>query len=325
MYGLRAYIDDVLGLTAADSLFMPSPISHASGLQWGLRTALYIGAPIVLQDRWDAATGLGLIDRHRCSYTLAATPFILDLVEAKASGHGDGSTLRYVASGGAAIPRHLVRAVRESFGAKLMAVFGASETYITTATRPTDAEHLLATDGAPLRGVAVAIVDEAGNTVPTGEQGEIVTRGPQVFLGYLGDPALTKAAFRDGWYRFGDLGRIDEDGMLHVTGRIKDIVIRGGENISVREIEELLLEHPDVGVAAVVGYPDSRLGERCCAVLVPTTGRQPDLADLNRYLLDAGLAKFKLPERLLLVDSMPTTATGKIRKAELRTQLAAGG
>jgi non-ribosomal peptide synthetase component E (peptide arylation enzyme) len=166
--------------------------------------------------------------------------------------------------------------------------------------------------------VQVAVVDDEGRPVAQGLDGEIVTRGPQLFIGYLGDPDLTRRAFRGEWYRFGDLGRIDESGMLRVTGRIKDIVIRGGENISAREIEEVLAEHPSVESVAVVGYPDPRLGERCCAVVVAAEGSAVDLEALNAFLLQRGIAKFKLPERLKTVSELPTTASGKVRKSELR-------
>ena len=318
MFGLHGYIDNVLKLDGNDSVFMPSPISHASGLQWGLRTALHVGAPLVLQDKWDSELALDLIDTHQSSYTLAATPFIVDLIAARSRrGHG-GESLRYIASGGAAILRNLVVDTRKAFGAELMAVFGASETYITTATEPGMDDQRLATDGRALPGVQVAVVDDQGRPVAPGQDGEIVTRGPQLFIGYLGDPDLTHRTFRGEWYRFGDLGRIDESGMLHVTGRIKDIVIRGGENISAREIEEVLTEHPSVESVAIVGYPDPRLGERCCAVVVPAEGWTVDLEVLNTFLLQRGMAMFKLPERLQIVSELPTTPTGKVRKAELR-------
>lgn len=324
MFGLTAYVDQVLGMTADDVVFMPSPVCHASGLEWGLRTAIFLAAPLVLQDRWDPAVALRMVDEHRCTYTLAATPFIIDLIAERARSAGaPGTSLRYVASGGAPIPRHLVAGVREAFGAELMAVFGASETYISTATRPGSPDRMLASDGAALPGVEMAIVDDDGDPVPAGGEGEIATRGPHVFLGYLGDPELTHRAFRGEWYRYGDLGRIDEDGMLHVTGRIKDIVIRGGENISVREVEEALAVHPDVATVAVVAYPDERLGERCCAVVVAEEGTEPTLDGLNRFLREGGMPTFKLPERLWVIDEMPMTTTGKIRKAELRQTLRA--
>jgi acyl-CoA synthetase (AMP-forming)/AMP-acid ligase II len=323
MFGLRAYIDDVLALSGDDAVFMPSPICHASGLQWGLRTALHVGVPIILQDKWDPQFALELIDRHRCTYTLAATPFIVDLIAARSARGRGGESLRYVASGGAPIPRNLVRETREGFGAELMAVFGASETYVTTATSPAMPDHCLATDGRALPGVEVDVVDSAGRSVPPGVEGEIVTRGPQLFIGYLGDPELTARAFRGEWYRFGDLGHIDASGMLHVTGRIKDIIIRGGENISAREIEEVLVEHPGIARVAIVGYPDPRLGERCCAVVVPVEGQAISLDAVNAFLNEHGVARYKLPERLEIVDDLPTTTTGKVRKAELRQQLAA--
>jgi acyl-CoA synthetase (AMP-forming)/AMP-acid ligase II len=326
MFGLRAYIGSVLGLTPSDCVFMPSPVCHASGLQWGLRAALYSCAPLILQDRWDPRIALRLIDKHECTYTLAATPFVVDLVAAREVDAGDGSSLRYVCSGGAPIPRHLVGDVRQAFGAQLMAVFGASETYIATCTRPEDSDDQLGTDGTALPGVDIAIVDESGAEVARGVEGEITSRGANTFLGYLGDPALTQQAFRGSWYRFGDLATMDQDGRIRVTGRIKDIVIRGGENISVREIEELLADHPAVAAVAVIGYPDARLGERCCAVVVPAVAAAaPALDDLCSFLRQQGVAKFKLPERLCLVDALPMTSTGKVKKAELRALVAHPG
>jgi acyl-CoA synthetase (AMP-forming)/AMP-acid ligase II len=324
MFGLRAYIGSVLGLTTSDCVFMPSPVCHASGLQWGLRAAIYSGAPLILQDRWDPQVALRLIDEHRCTYTLAATPFIVDLITAAATADADtGGSLHYVGSGGAPIPRALVDDVRRAFGAKLMSVFGASETYIASCTRPEDSDDRLATDGIALPGVQIAIVDQDGVEVARGVEGEIVNRGPNVFLGYLGDPALTERAFRGSWYRFGDLAIMDHDGRIRVTGRIKDIVIRGGENISAREIEELLDDHPGVAGVAVVGYPDARLGERCCAVVVAADRvPAPVLEDLCAFLSLRGVPKFKLPERLLLVDELPMTPTGKVKKADLRAMVA---
>jgi len=324
MFGLRAFIGGVLGLGPGDCVFMPSPICHASGLQWGLRTAAYAGVPLVLQDRWDPAVAAELIGTHGCTYTLAATPFVVDLLAAHRSGSPGVDRLRYIASGGAPIPRHLVAEVRDALDAELIAVFGSSETYVATTARPGDPEHLMATDGAPLPGVEVQILDPTGCPVPSGVDGEIVTRGPHVFLGYLGDPTLTTGSFTGQWYHYGDIGRFDADGRLHVTGRIKDIVIRGGENISVREVEDLLSEHPLIGQVAVVGYPDPRLGERCCAVVRPPGREAPTLADLVEYLRARGLPTFKSPERLEIVGEMPMTVTGKIRKSRLRELVAAG-
>jgi acyl-CoA synthetase len=325
MFGLRAYIGSVLSLTASDCVFMPSPVCHASGLQWGLRAALFSCAPLILQDRWDPQIALSLIDKHQCTYTLAATPFIVDLIAARETDAGRGRSLRYICSGGAPIPRHLVDDVRRAFGAQLLSVFGASETYVATCTRPQDSDEQLATDGIALEGVRIAIVDEDGAEVATGVEGEITSRGPNTFLGYLGDPALTQRAFRGSWYRFGDLATMDRDGRIRVTGRVKDIIIRGGENISAREIEDLLTDHPGIAAVAVVGYPDDRLGERCCAVVVPVTeGAAPTLEDLCSFLRQRGAAKFKLPERLYLVEALPLNATGKVKKAELRALLANG-
>jgi acyl-CoA synthetase (AMP-forming)/AMP-acid ligase II len=326
MFGLRTYIGHILGLGEGDSVFMPSPICHASGLQWGLRAAIYARSPLILQDRWDPVAALDTLRRRRCTYTLAATPFIIDLLDSQRRSSQpptDQLPLRYIASGGAQIPRRLVCEVRQTLGAEMMSVFGASETYIATATRPGDPDDMLETDGLPLPETETGVFDEFGTPLPFGVEGEIATRGPHVFIGYLGDPEISRQSFRDGWYRFGDLGRIDDNGCLHVTGRLKDIVIRGGENISVREVEEVLLSHPLVRQVAIVGYPDARLGERCCAVVLVVPGAEIGLPEINDYLLTAGVAKFKLPEKLRFVDSMPMTASGKIRKTELRSLAAA--
>lgn len=313
-YGLRTYLGDVLGLARGSAVFMPSPICHATGLQWGLRTAVHVNAPLVLQDRWDPAVGLDLIAEHGCVYTLAATPFIMDLVGEQRRRGRTQTSLQAVVSGGAPIPRHLVDACDQALGAPLLSVFGATETFVTSANRPGDPPELLTTDGCALPGTELQIRAD----------GEITARGPHVFAGYL-DAARTRAAFDGAWYRFGDLGSIDAAGALTVNGRIKDIVIRGGQNIGVREVEELLAAHPDIAEVAVVGYPDERLGERCCAVVVPVEGASPELSDLIDHLLSRGIAKFKLPERLKVLDAMPRTATGKIRKTDLRSLLASEG
>jgi DNA-binding GntR family transcriptional regulator len=191
------------------------------------------------------------------------------------------------------------------------------------AARPQDDDEQLATDGIALPGVQVAILDEDGERVAAEVEGEITNHGPNTFLGYLGDPALTQRAFRGSWCRFGDLAAMDRDGRIRVTGRVKDIVLRGGENISAPEIEELLAEHPGIAAVAVVGYPDARLGERCCAIVVPAiASAAPTLTDLRSFLHQNGVAKFKLPERLCLVDALPLTATRKVKKAELRALVA---
>ncbi|HTK67619.1 MAG TPA: AMP-binding protein [Pseudonocardia sp.] len=309
-YGLRTYLDEVLGLPCGSPVFMPSPICHATGLQWGLRAASHVRGALVLQDRWDPSVALDLVTGHGCAYTLAATPFIADLVAEQRRRGATGSPFTAIVSGGAPIPRHLVSACADVLGAPLLSVFGATETYVTTANRPGDPPELLATDGCPLPGTELAIRPD----------GEITARGPHVFAGYL-DPERTRAAFDGEWYRFGDLGTIDASGALTVNGRIKDIVIRGGQNIAVREVEELLIRHSAVEEVAVVGYPDERLGERCCAVVVAAPGPAPTLPGLVDYLLAQGIARYKLPERLVLREAMPRTATGKIRKAELRAAL----
>jgi acyl-coenzyme A synthetase/AMP-(fatty) acid ligase len=323
-FDLCRYVDDVLSLGNDECVFMPSPICHATGLQWGLRTAIHCRALLVLQDRWSADAAVDMVEAHRCTYLLAATPFVAELTEAADRRGTKLDSLRYLVSGGAPIPRQLIGEVGRTLDTEQLCVFGATETYVTTATAPSDPIEVLLSDGRPLPGVEVAIFGADGARVATGVEGEIVTRGPHVFLGYLGDEHLTTSAFWGEWYRFGDVGWLDDLGALHVTGRIKDIVIRGGQNISVREIEEHLRTHPQVGDVAIVGYPDLRLGERCCAFVVPSTGVGVlALDELCSFLLDRGLARYKLPERLELVDRLPMTASGKYRRVELRAKATA--
>lgn len=189
----------------------------------------------------------------------------------------------------------------------------------------TDDTRSLTSDGKVLPGSSVKIVDPLGEEVPRGEQGDIAYRGPMHMLEYIGNPTETEALFTpDGYSRSGDLGVMDADGYVRVTGRLKDIVIRGGMNISVRQVEDLLTAHPGVAAAAVVGMPDRRLGERICLYLVPRPGHEDvTLEDVKQYLLREGLAVQKLPERLEIVPELPMTATGKIQKHRLREDIAA--
>jgi acyl-CoA synthetase (AMP-forming)/AMP-acid ligase II len=305
-----------LGMTPADIVWMPSPIGHSTGLNYGVRIALTFGLPLVLQDRWNAAEAAHLIERFRCTYTVAATTFLADLAEQGRQGGADLSSLRLFSSGGAPIPAALVEEA-ESLGMTVLRLYGSTEVLVATWNRPDSPRALrLATDGRPLDHVDVEVRDDAGRSV-VGEPGEIFVRGPNTSVGFFADPERTSATFDPaGWVRSGDLGVLDEHGHLTIVGRRKEIIIRGGMNIAPREIEDLIRAMPAVAVVAVVGLPDSRLGEITCACVVPR--REPvTLEAVVDHLRAQGVAAYKLPQRLVTVDALPTTSTGKVRKFEL--------
>jgi len=306
-----------LGLGAHDVVWMPSPIGHSTGLNYGVRVALYHGIPLVLQDRWDGAAAVELVARWRCSYTLVATTFVRDLIEAARAASADLSSLRLLGCGGATVTPDLVDAAA-ALGATELRLYVSTEVIVATWNRPGgDAAARRDTDGPALDHMEVEVRDDDGRAL-TGEPGEIFVRGPNVSVGFYADPPRTAATYgEDGWLRSGDIGVLDAAGNLTIAGRRKEIIIRGGLNIAPREIEELLLAHDAVDEVAVVGLPDARLGEIACACVVVAEGATVELEELVAYLRSRGLAPFKLPERLMLVGSLPKTSTGKVRKVEL--------
>jgi cyclohexanecarboxylate-CoA ligase len=311
-----------LGLSSDDIIFMASPLGHATGLAFGLRLALRLGATLVLQDQWDPAVACRMIAAHGCTITLSATPFVRDMVDHMAGGGSeDFRRFRMFVSGGAPIPRELVTEAKDALHGELLACYGQAETYMVSLVRPDDPLELKSScDGTVLPGVEVRVVDPEGNDVAVGEPGECWTRGPHVMLGYLNPPPGHEYE-PGGWLSMGDLVCVDEGQRLAVVGRKKEIIIRGGINISPREVEEILLQHPAVDKVAVVGFDDRRLGERACAIVVPA-GEPPTLEDVTSFLRDRGLAAYKLPERVEVRDELPMTASGKVQKVVLRTWLA---
>ena len=324
-FTLRA-LGRTLRLTGDDVTFMPSPITHSTGLAMGLGAPLVAGGSVHLMDVWEPAAGLERIGRHRCTNTTTAAPFATMALDAYDPARHDVSSLRVWLCGGAPVPRTLVERVAAAWPrCRLLSLYGRSETFLTSVCVLDDpVDRVAESDGRPADGVEMAILDEDGAPVATGDEGEIVQRGPGVMLGYWRDPERTAAAFDPrGWCHSGDLGRADADGYVRVTGRLKDLIIRGGMNISAREVEENLLAHPRVAAVAVVAMPDPHLGERACAVVVPA-GDPPTFAELVDFLRNVRrIATTKLPERLEIVDALPMTATGKVRKAELRESIRA--
>jgi acyl-CoA synthetase len=211
----------------------------------------------------------------------------------------------------------------QAVGIRVLSIYGSTESPPHTVTWPSDPlEAAWLADGRALPGIEVRAVDEAGAALPPGGEGEQWSRGPNTFIGYLGEPELTAKCFdADGWYHSGDVARVGADGAVRIVGRIKDMIIRGGQNISAREVEDILLEHPACQSVSVIGIPDARLGEVCCAVVVCHRGQTLGFEEMKTFLIERGVARFKLPEHLVLRDEVPTTPSGKIQKYKLRQEL----
>ena len=307
-----------MGITTDDVVWMPSPVGHSTGFNYGLRFALYHGIPLILQDQWDGAAAVELVQRERCSYTLAATTFLQDLTENARRAGTRLDSLRCFGCGGAPVPPALVESAAEQ-GIQCLRLYGSTEVLVGTWNRPhSTLDQRRYTDGVAMSHVEVIIVDDDGAPVASNTPGEIVTRGPNTSVGLFADPERTAATYRpDGFVKSGDIATIDDDGYLTMISRKKEIIIRGGLNIAPREIEELLVAMPEIERAAVIGLPDERLGERMCACVVLRPDRQIDLATIVDRLEGQGLAKFKLPQRLELFDALSATASGKIQKHEL--------
>lgn len=314
------------GLTTRDVQFGPSPVTHTTGLVTSIVLPLIHGARSHIMESWEPGLGLEQIKEHGCTITVNATTFLQMALDAHDPAVHDASSMRLWVAAGAPIPASVIERAGAAFpGLKVLSLYGRTENITTTmCTVDDDASRSLTSDGTVLPLQSVKIVDEAGNEVPRGQEGDIAYKGAMHMLEYIGKPVETSELFTpDGYSRSGDLGHMDEDGYVRVTGRTKDIVIRGGLNISVRQVEDLLSAHPAVSRVAVVGMPDERLGEKACCYVVPTPGNEAiTLEVITTYLLDQGLAKVKLPERLEVVDELPTTATGKIQKHVLRQMIA---
>jgi cyclohexanecarboxylate-CoA ligase len=293
------------------------PPGHMAGLLTLLRILL-LGTPTVIMQAWDAALAGRVIDRHAVTSGGGAPVQLSGLLDQQAAGTAALGTLREFLTGAAPVPPGLIRRA-DAAGIAAFRSYGSSEHPTVTAGTVSDPlDRRAGTDGRLLAGNEVRLVDGAGRDVPDGADGEILTRGPELFTGYT-DAGLTAAAFAPGgWFRTGDTGRIDAGGGLAVTGRLKDIIIRGGENISAQEVENLLLEHPAVADVAVIPVPDPALGERVCAVVVTRPGATFDVDQARAHFAAAGAARQKTPEVIVLADELPRTPSGKVRKDVLR-------
>ena len=302
-------------------VFMPSPLGHSVGAIHGSRLSLFLGAPLILQDEWDPRTACELVARHGAEFTAAATPFLTDLVNV--SWHGDDPKLAPMRSflcGGAQVPPALIRRCREELPNTFVTpLWGMTEGGLTTCVSTSTEAQVHNTVGVGLPGLELRVLDAEGGLRASGD-GELVMRGPGVFNGYYGQPELyAEHLAGDGFFRTGDLARIDADGYVSITGRLKDLIIRGAVNISPVETENAISAHPDVVGVAVIGWPDERLGERICAVVQSVAPL--DLDKVAAFCAEQGLPKRYWPERLVQVDRFPRTAAGKIRKQQLRDEL----
>lgn len=301
-----------------------SPVGHHTGFVWCTLFTVFLRGTGVLVDRWEPQWGADLIRSEGITAFFGAPTFVQDLMRTDLAGDA-ACPLTCAVIAGSSVPRNLPVQASEAFGAYIAPAWGMTETSIIIACTPAAEPAILATDGAVFESSAVRVVDETDHDVPAGTVGELLVAGPSTFLGYYERPDATAASFTaDGWFRTGDTASLDERGWVSLRGRSKDIVIRGGENIPVTDVETVLFDHPDIVNVAVVGYPDERLGERAAAVVVFAPGRTHDLAALSGHMLAAGLSKHYLPERLVILDELPMTQSGKIQKFVLRDQLAAG-
>ncbi len=312
-----------LRLAASDVVLMASPMAHQTGFMYGLMMPIVLKASAVLQDIWEPKPAADLIRAEGVTFTMASTPFLTDLAKTVTETGQGVPTLRTFLCAGAPIPGPLVEQARAALGAKIVSAWGMTENGAVTLTRLDDAdERSFSTDGCPLPGVEVKVVGGDDKALPAGEAGRLMLRSCSNFGGYLRRPHLN-GTDADDWFDTGDLASIDAQGYIRITGRSKDVIIRGGENIPVVEIESLLYKHPAVAMAAIVAYPDERLGERACAVVVPRAGQSIDLAEVQRFLKEQKVAIQYMPERLIVQEAMPATPSGKIQKFKLRESVRA--
>ena len=302
-----------------DVFLCPNPIGHIAGIFSALIAPFIYGYDkLVLMDGWDPKWALELIQEHRVTRTGGATFFAMTLVGAPEFTEYDLSSMQLFGLGGAGVPPSIVQQLH-GLGWKSSRSYGCTEhPSITMGALDDPPDKCAFTDGRPQTDVEIRLVDDDGNDVPPGAEGEVVSRGPDQFLGYM-DPAMDAEAFdADGWFHTGDIGRLDDDGYLVITDRKKDIIIRGGENISAREVEEILAGHPKVQEAAVTPVADPTYGERVCAFVITRDGQTLTLDEVLAHFKDRGVAKQKTPERLELVTEFPRTLSGKIQKYVLR-------
>lgn len=306
-----------------DSMLMASPVTHVTGFGLGLELPMLCGTRVVFMERWNATEGVKLIDAEKISVSMGATPFLHELLTEAERQNNHLPTLRLYGCGGAAVPTDLVNhAVAWFDDCRIFRMFGSSEVPLVALGFVGDGQAKLAaeTDGEVVH-YDVKIVDDEGKPLPNNTEGEICARGPAMMLGYIDAAQSAESIDADGYFHMGDLGIFTDDHAIVVTGRKKDLINRGGEKISAREIEDVLLAHKAVSNVAVVAMPHPRLGEGVCAYVVVKGECTFTFENMTACMKKAGLARQKYPEKLLTVDHFPMTASGKIRKDVLRADI----
>ena len=311
-----------LGLNGDDIFFGATPVGHMTGYGIFVLLPMMLGNTLVLQDIHDPHAGVRIMEAEGVTFSAGATPFLADLCDAAISDQIRPSKLRTFYCAGAPIPPALVQRARTELQLTVSSVWGMTEIIAGTMTEPELAERAWTTDGRALPGIEVKVVDDERREMPRGETGRLLVRGASMFCGYLKRPELYTVS-PDGWFDSGDLARMDAQGYIRITGRTKELLIRGGENVPVIEIENLLLQHPAITGVAIVGFPDARLGERACAFVVPRPGQTVDLPAIQAYLGEMKVAKPFWPERVETIAELPHTASGKVQRFVLK-QKAAG-
>jgi acyl-CoA synthetase (AMP-forming)/AMP-acid ligase II len=312
-------------ITAGMPNLMGSPVTHATGMLGAVLGPMEMGEDIHLIDKWDPARVLDVMLEADVGAGTGASVFLSSILDHPDFTPEHARHMRRVGLGGAPVPIALSERAA-ALGIQIVRAYGSTEhPSVTSSSYDDPAAKRHGTDGAALPGVEIRLLGEDGSPVPPGEPGEIWSRGPDLCLGYA-DPALTAEMFDgDGWYRSGDMGVRDADGFVTITDRVKDVIIRGGENISAAEVEDAIGMLPQVAEVAVVAAPDERMGEHACALVRLAGGTESlELADITAELERIGIARPKWPEELRIVDDFPRTATGKIRKVDLRRQLRTG-
>ncbi|MDQ0219441.1 cyclohexanecarboxylate-CoA ligase [Peribacillus cavernae] len=311
---------DHLKLTPSDTIFMASTFAHQTGFLYGARLPAIYGGTGVYQDIWNPQEFIEWVEREKITLTAGATPFLQDTIQLEELEKFDLSSLCIFIAVGATIPRPLVKQAAQKLPSRILSGWGQTENGMVTFTQMDDTEEKLTnTDGKPFPGMELKVVDALGNTLPPHEEGSLLCRGPALFVGYLKQMELTRSEFDNGWFITGDRATMDEDGYIRITGRNKDIIIRGGENIPVAYVENVLYEHPDISTVQIIAMPDARLQEKACAFISMKPGKTPlTMQTMAELLSEKGMAKQYWPEHLEIIDDFPRTPSGKIKKFRLR-------
>jgi cyclohexanecarboxylate-CoA ligase len=315
MHALICQIGAHWRVQSGDKFLVPLPIAHIGGSVYTFECPLLLGTTAVLMDRWDADDAVKIMAAERCTHMAGTTPFLEQLLTAAERAGTRLPELRLFVCGGASVSSSLIRRAASYFENTMVTrVYGSTEVPVTTIGAPRDADRAADTDGRA--GFTEIHLHGAGSS-----EGEVHARGPQMLVGYLHPDDEVDSFDAEGYFCTGDLARWADDDYLAVTGRVKDIIIRNGENIAPKEIEDILIDHPGIAEIVIIGLPDTRTGERACAVIVPTGRPVPDVASLRDFLQTRGVATFKAPEQVVIWEELPRNDAGKVLKHQIQAAL----